>query len=237
MIPDPKPQSVVFHALDRDAEVEVSVRNLPHWFQADAAIFVTFRTADSLPKEVILRMIAELCEWLRNHGLPVELADSMFHTKHPNHDQLLDQLESKQRRELKKLADQLFHRSLDDCHGDCLLKDSSSAQLVADAIRKFDDVRYDLDSLIVMPNHVHVLVQFRSGYDLATISQSWMRYTARVINTQIGRTGVLWQPEPFDHIIRSAEQFEYLHRYVAENPKKAKLEMGQYLYWQRGQTL
>ena len=71
MIPDPKPQPVVFHALDRDADVEVSVRNLPHWFQADAAIFVTFRTADSLPKEVIQRMIAELCEWLRNHGLPV----------------------------------------------------------------------------------------------------------------------------------------------------------------------
>jgi len=82
--------------------------------------------------------------------------------------------------------------------------------------------------------HVHVLVQFRPGYDLATIIQSWMRYTARVINAQIGRTGVLWQPEPFDHIIRSAEQFEYLHRYIAENPKKATLEMGQSLYWQRG---
>ncbi|MEI7459333.1 MAG: hypothetical protein WCK15_08015 [Pirellula sp.] len=52
MIPDPKPQPVVFHALDRDADVEVSVRNLPHWFQADAAIFVTFRTRTPCPKKL-----------------------------------------------------------------------------------------------------------------------------------------------------------------------------------------
>lgn len=84
-----------------------------------------------------------------------------------------------------------------------------------------------------MPNHVHVLVQFRQGYDLSTVSQSWMRYTARQINKEIGRTGVLWQPEAFDHIVRNPEQFEYLHRYIAENPKKANLKAGEFLYWKR----
>lgn len=78
-----KPLPIVFNALDRDADIEISVRNLPHWIQVDAALFVTFRTADSLPKEVIVRMIAELREWLRCHGLPTELADSMLNAKLP----------------------------------------------------------------------------------------------------------------------------------------------------------
>jgi hypothetical protein len=38
-----------FNAFDRDAEIEFSKRNLLHWFQADAAMFITFRTSDSLP--------------------------------------------------------------------------------------------------------------------------------------------------------------------------------------------
>lgn len=65
--------------------------------------------------------------------------------------------------------------------------------VVADAILKFDGERYDLDSLVIMPNHAHAIVQFRIGFDLDTIGQSWIRYTARFINKQIGRTGVLWQ--------------------------------------------
>ena len=53
-------QTVVFNALDREADIQVSERNLPHWFQVGAATFVTFRTADSLPGEVLLRMEREL---------------------------------------------------------------------------------------------------------------------------------------------------------------------------------
>ncbi len=91
----------------------------------------------------------------------------------------------------------------------------------------------DILAFSCMPNHVHAIVQFREGYDFDTIGQSWMRFTARVINKQIGRTGVLWQPEPFDHIIRRTEQFCYLRRYIADNPKKASLRDGEYIYWKR----
>jgi hypothetical protein len=48
-----------------------------------------------------------------------------------------------------------------------------------------------------------------------------------------GRTGPFWQSEPFYHLVRSAEQFEYLQRYIAENPSKANLKPGEFLYWTR----
>ena len=38
-------KKVTFNAFDRDAEIEFSERNLPHWSQADAAMFITFCTS------------------------------------------------------------------------------------------------------------------------------------------------------------------------------------------------
>jgi len=46
-------------------------RNLPHWFQPGVATFITFRTADSLPRAVIARWQAEQKDWLRRHGFPI----------------------------------------------------------------------------------------------------------------------------------------------------------------------
>ena len=224
---------IVFHALDRRADINVTERNLPHWFQAGAAIFVTFRCADSLPKEVLLRMERELHDWLKLNGLPIALASSKFESNAKSlvNDQLLSKFSNSQKREFKMLRDRLLHHSLDECHGACLFKTQEIARVVADAILKFNGERYDLDSLVVMPNHVHTVVQFRDGYDFETIGQSWMRYTARVINKQIGRKGVLWQPEPFDHIIRTPDQFCYLQRYIKDNPRRANLRDCEYVYW------
>jgi len=38
---------------DRDADFDVTKRNLPHWEQAGAIYFITFRTFDSLPIPVV----------------------------------------------------------------------------------------------------------------------------------------------------------------------------------------
>ncbi len=224
---------IVFHALDREADIDVRERNLPHWFQVDAAIFVTFRTIDSLPLEVVLRMQSELEQWLTHKKLPIELAASTVQRKLKNHQQLLDTFESRDRKEFRRLADRLFHMSLDECHGECQLKRPDLTQIVADAILHDNDNKFDLDCFVVMPNHVHAIVQFRDGSALSIVGQSWMRYSARLIHHAIGESGAFWQPEPFDHVIRSSEQFLYLQKYIAENPRKANLNPRECLYWTR----
>src|SRR5437867_802233 len=40
----------------------------PHWSQAGAVVFITFRTHDSIPREVIERWDQEKQEWLRCRG-------------------------------------------------------------------------------------------------------------------------------------------------------------------------
>jgi hypothetical protein len=74
-------------------------------------------------------------------------------------------------------------------------------------------------------NRCHVRV------DLRIVGQSWMRYSARLIHARNGGTGGLWQPEPFDHIVRSSEQFAYMQQYIASNPEKACLRRGEFIYW------
>jgi REP element-mobilizing transposase RayT len=228
-----KPDAVIFGYLDRSAEIEIRERNLPHWFQSGAAIFVTFRTADSLPKEVVLRWQAELEEWLGRNELPLRLADFATGRSSKQAKRLFDSVPPDKQTEFKRLNDRIWHRSLDECHGECLLKQPALAEIVGEAMLYYEQRKYDLDCFVVMPNHVHAIVQFRTGASLQTVGQSWMRFTARRINALIDRSGPFWQPEPFDHIIRSSGQFEYLQGYVAQNPKKAKLKPGEFLYWER----
>ncbi|MFK8112074.1 MAG: transposase [Rubripirellula sp.] len=224
---------VNFRPLDRGSDVRISGRNLPHWFQANAAVFVTFRSIDSMPADVVVLWQRELEHWLGTLRLPTELAASVVMRRAENHEALLETLDAKQQREFKRLSDRVFHRSLDECYGACVLRQPPIAKIVGDAVRFFDGDKYDLDRFVVMPNHVHAIVQFRTGATLSMISESWMRYTARLINKEIGATGPFWQPEPFDHVVRSAEQFSYLQTYIAENPKKANLKANEALYWQR----
>ncbi|XZE55450.1 transposase [Planctomycetaceae bacterium SH139] len=220
-----------FQAFDPDAEVQVSERNLPHWFQPGVALFLTFRTLDSLPREVIVRNERQLAEWLIAHDLPISLAswDSSFVSQADQRQ--LDKLSPADGKHFRILKDKMFHRTLDQCHGKCVLQQPELAKIVATALLHYHEQAYDLDSFVIMPNHVHAIAQIRTGYDLSIVGQSWMRYTARLINKQLNCSGGFWQPEAFDHLIRSDSQFWYLRKYTAANPEASRLNPGQYLYW------
>ncbi len=223
-----------FGFLDRDAEFAVRSRNLPHWSQAGAATFITFRTRDSLPQEVLLRWRRELEQWLDTQGLPLSLGQAIVSGCRDERERLLRELSVAQRSAINTVTDRIWHGCLDECHGQCLLRRPDVAEIVAQALHHYDCEKYDLDRFVVMPNHVHVIAQFYDETALGAVGQSWMRYTAREINALTGRSGRFWQPEAFDHIIRSPEQFQHLQAYVENNPVKAKLKPGSYLFWSRG---
>src|SRR4051812_15570006 len=63
---------MTFQFFDPKADVYVTARKLPHWEQAGATYFITFRTKDSLPRSVMIRLTWERNEWLRARGIHVE---------------------------------------------------------------------------------------------------------------------------------------------------------------------
>jgi len=74
-----------------------------------------------------------------------------------------------------------------------------------------------------MPNHVHVLFTPRKGFEVGRIVQAWKSFSARRINSVLGRRGQLWQEDYFDRFIRDAPHFERVLGYIEWNPARATL--------------
>jgi REP element-mobilizing transposase RayT len=188
------------------SSLTIRSRRLPHWEVEEAVYFITFRVADSLPKHALQKLAS------RRTDIPAT-AVHMSRTLTPS-----------ERRKLGQLHSRRVERTLDAGAGECLLRNSAVAQIVANALKAFDGSRYRLFAWCVMPNHVHVLFQTIRKSSLADILHSWKSYSAKAANKILGRRGELWQREYHDHLIRNVAEFDRAVRYVMENPSKAGLK-------------
>jgi putative transposase len=101
-------------------------------------------------------------------------------------------------------------------------------QVVFDACRFFENQRYQLFALVVMPDHVHLLIQPLPKTDadywpLSSILHSIKSYSAKQIPKVMPHIGTVWQPERYDRIIRNDQEFYDTWHYICQNPIKADL--------------
>jgi len=218
------PEPFPIHLFNRDAEVAIIERRLPHWAQAGAIAFITWRTDDSIPAPVLAQWRADRCRWLHAHGID---------PNQPNWQTQLATLRPALQREFRLEFSERWHNELDAGHGACVLSQPALAQVVADSLRHFDGDRYLLTDFVVMPNHVHLLAAFRDEESMLAQSESWKHYTAVKINRARGRKGRFWEQDAFDHLVRSEAQFEWFRRYIADNPSKARIAAGQFIHFSK----
>jgi REP element-mobilizing transposase RayT len=85
---------------------------------------------------------------------------------------------------------------------------------------------------VVMPDHVHFLVQLAST-PLHKVTRRIKSRTASLLNKCIGRSGRFWQPGYYDHALRKDEDLLGVARYIVANPLRSKLvsKLGAYPYW------
>jgi REP element-mobilizing transposase RayT len=188
-----------FSFYDEDSPVDRKQgANLPHWNQAGAIYFVTFRLADSLPQEKVKIYSQERELWLSNNPEP--------HTP--------EQKEDYFERFPKRLQEWL-----DAGYGSMILKDPAANRIVTDAIRHFEGDRYTLDEFVVAANHVHALLTPKEGHELGEILHSWKSFTAKEILKLPVAAGLstkptVWQKESWDHIVRSERSLEKFREYI-----------------------
>ena len=187
-------------------------KKLPHWRQWGTTYFITSRLADSLPSHVLAEWRKLRDVWLADHGITSA--------------QQLDQLPEDQRHAYQREFTARFHELLDAGHGDCVLADPSHAATLAGKLIAGHGTEYQLDAWVIMPNHLHALLEPSEGVVLGDIVQRWKGGSAWEINRARGTSGKLWQHEPFDHIVRSEAQLNHFRRYIALNPAKAGLKTG-----------
>lgn len=209
------------HFFDRSADYTVAWKDLPHWAQNGAICFITWRVADSLPASAQREITAERVRILASAGIKNTADWKTRLAEHP----------AVQRSRVQWALFAATDRWLDRGAGACLLRKPAMSAVVLQALQHFDGDRYLLTDAVVMPNHVHVLVAFRQEDMLLTQCTSWKRYTALKINQLVGATGKFWQTEQFDHLVRGPAQLEYFQRYIADNPRKARLRAGEYRWY------
>jgi putative transposase len=111
---------------------------------------------------------------------------------------------------------------LDLGYGECLLRKSSLASALENVLLKFDGERYRIAAWVIMPNHVHVLVELWT-MPLGQLVKGWKGPGARLINQMTGRNGQLWQDDYWDRFIRDEDHFRTALKYIESNPVKAGL--------------
>lgn len=88
-------------------------------------------------------------------------------------------------------------------------------------------------AFVVMPDHLHWLMQLRDGLHLGTVVRNVKSVSAHRVNSFLGREGRLWQAGYHDHAVRAEEDLAELARYVVANPLRAGLveRIGDYPLW------
>jgi type I restriction enzyme R subunit len=221
---DERRGEIPLHLFDRSAETQIVERRLPHWSQPGAISFLTWRTNDSLPREVLDAWFDQRDRWLHARGID------------PYQPGWHEQLGRLDRQEARSFLDQIWnhwHDALDECKGECVLRRPVLSKVVAKSLLHFDGVRYVMLAFVVMPNHVHLLAAFVDEQSMLDQCEHWKHYTATQINRRLGQKGRFWQQDGFDHLVRSEAQFEYLRKYIAANPTRARLSAGEYRHYSR----
>lgn len=127
-----------FQGLRDDLPVTHYEHFLPHWRQAGATYFVTFRLFDSIPQSKLRELRAFKADWECRHPKP--------------HSNLV----------LEDYAREIIRRVegwLDQGMGSCLLKSANVSAILADVLLEQDNQHAELGCFVVMPNHVHAIVQ------------------------------------------------------------------------------
>ena len=224
------------------AEAQMSFfhrRHLPHWQPDGQVFFITFRLFGSLPKAVVERLRSEARRLKAQPPNPRESPRERALRESQRLFALADEA----------LADQLRSTTSSSTRW---LAQRDVATVVQEAIHRRDGNVYRLHRYVVMPNHVHILIEPLSKvgqvvnspygeshpespktdvgqvvnlsyHSLSSILHSLKRHTAHKANQLLARQGSFWQEESYDHWVRDPADHARIIEYIDQNPCEAGL--------------
>ena len=208
---DPPPG---FRGLDPHRPVTVYTRNLPHWRQEGATYFVTFHLADALPDAKRNELAAMRREW-QLHNPPPQCETAL--TDHA------------------KSVFLTVEKWMDTGHGDCWFRQPKYASELHRAILHFHEQRYEIGCFVIMSNHCHLVIRPFDGHPLEDEVGAIKGIVANNINNCERKSGVLWQQESYDRIIRNEEHLYRVVQYIGTNPRRAGIDFDDWNRWMNPQ--
>ncbi|MEF3693853.1 MAG: hypothetical protein V3576_00725 [Candidatus Cloacimonadota bacterium] len=199
------------HISNSNKKFEYGSRSLPHMFNSEKPVFITYRLKFSVPQPVLEELERRKQNFLQQ-------APQSSITEKQNY------LRTKNTRYFAWFDDLIAN-----CQGSpqILARDDVSA-ILSSAFHYHDGIRYKLICYCIMPSHVHVLISPMKQEDgeifsLQHIIYTWKRFTAIRINQLLQSTGSLWMKESYDRVVRDDIEMGHVIEYILLNPVKAKL--------------
>ena len=181
---------------NKSEENYFTIGHLPHLSQQQKVYAVTFRLCDSLPKHVTETYRKESTRLYGDGAGCQEERDRFMHTK--------------------------MMAYMDQGYGACWLRNPAVRQVVEKALEYVNDRMALVHAYVIMPNHVHVVLETNEGMEIQRVMHSLKSYTALQINRLLHRTGSVWQRECYDRIIRNTDHYVNAINYIIENPRYCK---------------
>jgi putative transposase len=106
-------------------------------------------------------------------------------------------------------------------------------RIILEHIKEGNGAFYECFAAIVMPDHVHVLLQPNEGVTLSRIMHGLKGVSAHKINLYRHTKGKIWQSESYDRIVRDGNEFDIKINYMYNNPIKKGLteDPDHYIGW------
>lgn len=188
--------------LDKKSPIEKNYNgDLPHWFQPEKIQYVTFRLSDSLPTTKIEELNQIRDRFLEKYPQPWD--QNVLH-------------------QYNMAMGNCQQELLDNGYGKCYLENSEYRDIVVQSLHFGDNRSYKLIAYVIMPNHVHLLLQPYGEERIEKIIGSIKRFTATVINKQLAKSGAFWQREIWARIVRNSSGLTRYIEYIKQNPKGLK---------------
>jgi REP element-mobilizing transposase RayT len=96
-----------------------------------------------------------------------------------------------------------------------------------------DSKRVDTLAFVVMPDHVHWLIQLLDDVSLSQVLHTAKSVSAHRLNNYLKRKGRFWQNGFHDHALRKEEDIKDAARYIISNPVRAGIvsSVRDYPHW------
>ena len=131
-------------------------------------------------------------------------------------------------------ANRIYFVTTVTCQREKLFSNFTLARTVINIMKGLHNDDY-VDSLswVVMPDHLHWLIQLNDKNNLPAVMKKFKAISARSINQNLNRNGQVWQKTYYDRSLRQEDDIKQVSRYIVANPLRAGLieNIGDYPHW------
>jgi len=104
-----------------------------------------------------------------------------------------------------------------------VLDEAARAMIVSAFAFSVQEQRIYLRAFVVMPDHWHALFALREPWVLAKFMHAMMSYVAGTTAVLLRNHNTSWQDGYYDTRVKTSKQFEFVGRYIEQNPVTREL--------------